>query len=82
MEKTEPPKSQKSLRFAGFFLSALSGQRHNGKVSMFLIGSPKVFLNDVLEFLVLLGASAFFVIAILISEFESEGDPKQSKMEM
>ena len=49
---------------------------------MFLIGSPKVFLNDVLEFLVLLGASAFFVIAILISEFESEGDPKQSKMEM
>ena len=25
---------------------------------------------------------SFFVIAILISEFESEGDPKQSKMEM
>ena len=49
---------------------------------MFLIGSPKVFLNDVLEFLVLLGAFVFFVIAILISEFESEGDPKQSKMEI
>ena len=49
---------------------------------MFLIGSPKVFLNDVHEFLILLGASAFFVIAILISEFVSEGDPKQSKMEM
>ena len=82
MEKTESPKSQKPLRFAGFFFLLYLTNYITGKASMFLIGSPKVFLNDVLEFLVLLGASAFFVIAILISEFESEGDPKQSKMEM
>ena len=82
MEKTESPKSQKPLYFAGFFFLLYLANVITGKASMFLIGSPKVFLNDVLEFIVLLGASAFFVIAILISEFESEGDPKQSKMEM
>ena len=82
MEKTESPKSQKPLRFAGFFFLFYMANVITGKASMFLIGSPKVFLNDVLAFLVLLGASAFFVIAILISEFEPEGDPKQSKMEM
>jgi len=82
MEKTESPKSQKPLRFAGLFFLLYLANVITGKASMFLIGSPKVFLNDVLEFLVLLGASAFFVIAILISEFESEGDPKQSNMEM
>ena len=64
MEKTESPKSQKPLRFAGFFVLLYLANVITGKASMFLIGSPKVFLNDVLEFLGLLGASAFFVIAI------------------
>ena len=82
MEKTESPKSQKPLLFAGFFFLLYLANVLTGKASMFLIGSPKVFLKDVLEFLVLLGASAFFVIAILISEFKSEGVPNQSKMEM
>ena len=53
-----------------------------GKASMFLLESPKVFLSDVHEFLVLFAASAFFVIAILVSEFELEGDPNQSKKEI
>ena len=53
MEKTESPKSQKPLRFAGFFFLLYLANVITGKASMFLIGSPKVFLNDVLEFLVL-----------------------------
>ena len=76
MEKTESPKSQKPLRFAGFFFLLYLANVVTRKASMFLIGSPKVFLNDVLKFLVLLGASAFFVIAILISELGSIDFPK------
>ena len=75
-------KNLRPLNIAGILFLVYLANIFMGKALMFLLESPKVFLSDVLEFLVLFTASAFFVIAILINEFELEGDPNQSKKEI
>ena len=75
-------KNLRPLRIAGILFLVYLANVFMGKASMFLLESPKVFLSDVLEFLVLFAASVFFVIAILISEFELESDPNQFKKEI
>ena len=73
-------KNLRPLNIAGILFLVYLANIFMGKASMFLLESPKVFLSDVLKFLVIFAASAFFVIGILISEFELESDPKKSKM--